>query len=261
MMRVVLIHWKPEETTERVQALREFGLEARVAAPMNAAALRGLAEGTAAFLIDLTRLPLQGRAIGIELRKRAESRGVPLVFMGGAAAKVEEVRRVLPDAGYVFWDELPLLRDVMARAPRQPVTPGTMAGYSGTPLPKKLGIKAGSKVALVGAPEGFEAKLSPLPDDVTFSTRAKDADRIVLFVTSAKEFAKRWSAVAGAAREGATVWVAWPKKASGIATDISERSIRAHGLENGWVDYKICAMDETWSGLAFVRRKAARAAP
>jgi hypothetical protein len=258
-MRVILIHWKPEEAAERVESLRSLGIEPLVVGPANAGTLRGLAKGTEAFLIDLTRLPLQGRAVAIELRKRVESRRVPVVFMGGAAAKVEEVRRLLPDASYLTWDELPSLRAAVKSAPKQPVVPGTMAGYSGTPLPKKLGIKTRSKVALLGAPDGFEAKLSPLPQEVTFSTKPKGADRIVLFVTSIQEFRKRWAATTDAAMEGATLWIAWPKKASGIVTDISETSIRAHGMESGWVDYKICAIDETWSGLAFVRRKAARA--
>lgn len=259
-MRVVLIHWKPDEAAPQVRKLAEHGFQAQVLAPSGAGGLRGMVSGAGAVLIDLSRLPLQGRAVAIELRKRSESRNVPIVFVGGSPDKIEEVRRLLPDAAYLKWDEVCAeLRDAIAAAPAKPLVPDTMAGYSGTPLPKKLGIKAGSAVALVGAPEGFGAKLGPLPDGVSLSAKPKDADRILLFVTSMKDFRKGWASATSAAPDGATLWIAWPKKASGVVTDVSETLVRAHGLENGWVDYKICAIDETWSGLAFARRKAAKA--
>ena len=134
------------------------------------------------------------------------------------------------------------------------------AGYSGTPLPKKLGIREGTAVALLNAPEGFEAHLQPLPAGARITAKSSDAQRILLFTRSVKDFEKRWTSTTKAAPDGATVWIAWPKRASGIETDLSETNIRAHGLANGWVDYKICAIDQTWSGLAFARRKPAAAA-
>jgi hypothetical protein len=259
-MRVVLIHWRPDEAGDNLRALADAGIAVSGAIPGSASALRGLTDGADAVLIDLTRLPLQGRAVAIELRKRAESRHVPIVFMGGAPEKVKAVRHLLPDATYLEWDAVAeSLQSAIDSAPKKPLVPDTMAGYSGTPLPKKLGIKAGSAVALIGAPEGLEAKLAPLPEGVKFLTKVKGADRILLFVTAMKDFRKRWSAVTGAADERATLWIAWPKKASGVPSDVTETLVRAHGLENGWVDYKICAIDETWSGLAFVRRRAAKA--
>jgi hypothetical protein len=130
----------------------------------------------------------------------------------------------------------------------------TSAGYSGTPLPQKLGIKAGSRVLLDGAPDGFD--LGPLPAEVTVHRRPGSApyDVGLVFVTSAKRLAQRWPVLHDKVTPAGRVWVAWPKRASGMATDLDENVVREHGLENGRVDMKVCAIDQTWSGLAFVVR-------
>jgi hypothetical protein len=131
-----------------------------------------------------------------------------------------------------------------------------MAGYSGTPLSKKLMIKEGRRVALISAPDEFETLLDPLPDSVRISRTGKgEADVIVLFVKSHAELLKRWKSAAARLADGGAFWVSWPKKASGIVTDLNEDRIRDVGLADGLVDYKVCAVDETWSGLCFARRK------
>jgi hypothetical protein len=127
------------------------------------------------------------------------------------------------------------------------------AGYSGTPLPKKLGIKAGSTLLLMNAPKDFRRTLGELPDDVRVVARAgKPVDIAVWFVTSRTEFERGIALAAGCAQG---LWVAWPKKASGIVTDISENLIRDGALAHGIVDYKVCAIDATWSGLKFAKRR------
>lgn len=129
------------------------------------------------------------------------------------------------------------------------------AGYSGTPLVKKLGIKPGMRLALAGAPRGFRRELIGLPRDVRISPQMdKSPDLIVWFVQSRRALEGMMPAVAG--RIGGGLWVAWPKKASGVHTDVTEDVIRAAGLANGLVDYKVCAIDNIWSGLKFARRKA-----
>lgn len=134
-----------------------------------------------------------------------------------------------------------------------------MAGYSGTPLPQKLGIKAGHRVALIGAPRGFLDVLGTLPSDVGVSSESRGAaDVIVFFVDRRAELAKRFGPIARRLNETGGFWVAWPKKASGVATDITETEVRAIGLAAGLVDNKVCAIDETWSGLRFVIRLADR---
>lgn len=130
-----------------------------------------------------------------------------------------------------------------------------MAGYSGTPLPKKLGIREKSSVVLVNAPARFERKLTPLPEEAQILDSAGGANVAVLFVISQAELARDFRPLAMALPDKTALWIAWPKRASGVATDLSEDIIREFGLGNGWVDYKVCAIDETWSGLCFARRK------
>lgn len=128
------------------------------------------------------------------------------------------------------------------------------AGYSGTPLPKKLGIKPGSGIYLVNAPARFERKLEPLPDGASFVDDAASARVAVLFAGSQAELARDFRLVAKALPEKVALWIAWPKKASGIKSDLSDDTVREFGLDAGWMDYKVCAIDETWSGLCFARR-------
>jgi hypothetical protein len=130
-----------------------------------------------------------------------------------------------------------------------------MAGYSGTPLPKKLGIKPGARVALLGAPEGFDATLLPLPGGVAFVPGARaQFDVAVAFFTRAAELSQRFPALVKRLELSGSLWISWPKKSSGVITDLDENRIRAVGLATGLVDNKVCAIDETWSGLRFVVR-------
>jgi hypothetical protein len=135
------------------------------------------------------------------------------------------------------------------------------AGYSGTPLPKKLGIKPGHRVAVVHAPPGFAAMLGELPDDVAVLDSLEDSadgaaglDLVLFFTTSAGELRARYRSLSDAIKPAGMVWVAWPKRASGVRTDLTEDGVRAVALENGMVDVKVCAIDETWSGLKLVYR-------
>jgi hypothetical protein len=131
-----------------------------------------------------------------------------------------------------------------------------MAGYSGTPLAKKLGIKADHVVALLGAPAGFERTLAGLPTGVRFVARASGSpDLVIWFATSRRGVEGRIADVARLITDGRGLWIAWPKKASGVTTDVTEDVVRGAGLAHGLVDYKVCAIDATWSGLKFARRR------
>lgn len=130
-----------------------------------------------------------------------------------------------------------------------------MAGYSGTPLAKKLGIKEGSRVALVNAPKDFESTLEQLPNDVEFVKRpTKQIDIILFFVLNERVLARDFARLASRLIANGMIWIAWPKKSSGVATDLSFERVQRIGLDAGLVDVKICAIDETWSGLKFVYR-------
>jgi hypothetical protein len=135
-----------------------------------------------------------------------------------------------------------------------------MAGYSGTPLPRKLGIAEESRVALVSPPDGFTGLLEPLPAGVDYvSARAFQLDVIVLFVTRTRDLERRFEPLARHLQPAGGLWVAWPKKSSGVASDLSQTEVMEIGLASGaLVDTKVAALDETWSGLRFVVRKAHR---
>ena len=134
-----------------------------------------------------------------------------------------------------------------------------MAGYSGTPLVKKLGIKPGFNIALVSAPPGYASELD-LPPDVTINSRSgKRLDFAQLFVKSEKELKTKFSEYAKRLNPWGMLWVSWPKKSSGVSTNLSQNIVRDIGLASGLVDTKICAVDEVWSGLKFVFRLKDRA--
>jgi hypothetical protein len=129
-------------------------------------------------------------------------------------------------------------------------------GYSGTPLPRKLGIKEGATVALVSAPDRFEHLLEPLPDDVTLRPHNRGGrDITVWFTKSRGDLERRFDSMARAVGEG-TVWVAWPKGSSPLASPgLNEDAIRDLALARGMVDTKVCAIDEDWSGLRLTKRR------
>jgi Protein of unknown function (DUF3052) len=129
------------------------------------------------------------------------------------------------------------------------------AGYSGKPLVEKLGVKPDSTLVLIGAPDGAESLLEPLPQGATVrrGNRGRRA-MTIWFVTARRELERRFAAVAEAVDEG-TLWMAWPKRSSGVDTDLTEDVIRDVALAAGMVDTKVCAIDETWSGLRLTRRR------
>jgi hypothetical protein len=129
------------------------------------------------------------------------------------------------------------------------------AGYSGTPLVKKLGIKPGHRLLLVQPPPDFLATLGELPDDVTLAIATNRRLNVaLLFVESLGELKKRFAPLVSRLVANGALWVCWPKKASGFRTDLDENVIRHHGLKTGLVDVKVCAVDDVWSGLKFVIR-------
>jgi hypothetical protein len=133
------------------------------------------------------------------------------------------------------------------------------AGYSGTPLPNKLGITEGTRFATKHAPDGFAATLGELPPDADWLQRVRPVlDVVVAFYSRRASMARDWPKLTAAVHPGGTVWIAWPKRASRVPTDITEDVLREEFLPTGWVDNKVCAIDETWSGLRFALRRELR---
>ncbi len=134
-------------------------------------------------------------------------------------------------------------------------------GYAGTPLPRKLGIKPGARLGLIRPPADFTRTLGELPEGVAPKPvgRGGEFEVIVCFCRSSRELARDLPGLAARLAPAGGLWLAWPKKTSGLPTDLTEAEVRARGLGTGLVDNKVCAIDETWSGLRFVVRLADRA--
>lgn len=260
--RVRLIHWNLAEGEAKASVLRGAGYDV-LFGPFDDGYLRALrADPPDAVVIDLTRIPSHGRDVGLAIRQYKQTRHVPLVFVEGDPEKVEKVRRLLPDATYATWRGI---RGALSRALQTarrtgapPVVPESrMAGYSGAPLPKKLGIKPGATIAIIAPPGDVTTILGALPEGVRIVRRlSASVDPILWFVRSRRELEGRIAAVIPRVGPGG-IWICWPKKTSALACDLGQAEVRATGLASGLVDYKICAIDETWSGLKFARRSGA----
>jgi hypothetical protein len=261
MYRVRLIHWNAAETEERATRLSSFGYEVD-SKPLSPTDLRRLRENPpAAMVIDLGRLPSQGRDLALNIRKHKSTREVPLVFVEGDSPgdpkKVARVQKLLPDAVYTTWTEIgDALPKAIDNPPAEPVVPdSTMAGYAGAALPKKLGIKANSVVALVDAPEGFEKTLGALPEGAVVTRDLPEQPDVILwFNRSRHDLEARLEEMCPLASSGG-LWIIWPKKASGVTSDLSQTIVRETGLAAGLVDFKVAAIDATWAGLRFTQRK------
>lgn len=255
MHRVRLIHWSEAEAAEKVGLLEVAGYEVAYDPLSDAARKKWKTETPVAIVIDLSRLPMQGRDVGIAFRHHKATRLVPLVFVGGEPEKVARIRQMLPDAVYTTWGRIrTALRKAIAKPPSVPVKPASvLAGYSGTPLAKKLGIKPNSVVALVNAPPNFEKLLSDLPAGATLRQTRGRRNLTIWFARSREEFEPNIQPMAKLAEQG-PLWIAWPKQTSSLSSDLTQAAVRKTGLANGLVDYKICAIDATWSGLLFTRR-------
>lgn len=256
MPYIRLIHWNAAEAEERAARIRAAGYD--VAFDALKGSIRELAQNPpAAIVIDLSRLPGQGRDVALALRHRKATRHLPLVFVDGEPEKVAGIKTHLPDAVFTTWSRIGAsLKRVIARPPVVTTIPhSVLAGYSGTPLPKKLGIKANSVVALVDAPQGFEKALGELPEGVTLNRQASGRPNLVIWFTkSRKDFERRIERMVPLAEHG-SLWIAWPKKTSQIPADLTQQLVRETAMAAGLVDFKICAIDATWSGLRFSRRK------
>ncbi len=258
MAKIFLVHWRESELPERVSRLKKAGHRVTTHCSQTTDGLRVVkSEIPDAIVIDLSRLPSHGRAVGFAYRQSKATRSIPLIFVEGAADKVKRIKNDMPDATYTTWSDVASsIRKAMTRRPANYVVPKSMSGYSGTPLPKKLGVDKAETVALLDAPKGFEAHIagSNTRNEIRRGARGT-ADVVIWFVmTEAKFRAGLKKAIMTMDNPGA-LWIAWPKKASGVASDLSEGIIRATALANGIVDCKVCAIDATWSGLKFARRR------
>ena len=255
-MKITLIHWRPEEAEDRLRALRELGHEAELLHLVPGSLKELRAANPDVYVIDLSRLPSHGAEIATALRQWKTTRSIPIVFAGGLPEKIEKVRTRIPDAIFGDWPEIARALLSASKKPAGPViVPPRLSGYEPATVAKKLGITPGSIVTVLGAPDEYPECLC-IPDDVEVYRRAGQAsDRVLAFIEREMQLPSRFSAALKSVSAKGNIWLIWPKKSSGVRTDVSEQRLREFGIEHGWVDYKVCAVDKTWSGLLFGRRR------
>ena len=255
MATVRLVHYLEDEGLERQQHLEALGHDTELIFGNGPSVMRRLRAGAPdAVVIDLTRLPSHGREIGRVLRVTKATRHWPLIFVDGDPDKVALTRSLLPDATYTTWSRIKsALPRAIAHPPAAPAVPKDV--MSAKPTVLKLGVKPGFKVCLLGSPKGFAETLKPTPVKATFTGRADDTcDLFLCFARSTREVQAHLAQL-GKLVDRQTLWLIWPKKTSGVTSDLDGNVVRITGLAAGFVDFKVCSLDATWSGLAFKKRK------
>jgi len=256
MKTVRLIHWNEDEGLERRKRLEALGFEAAFDFGDGIFAIRQIRSSPPdAVVIDLSRIPSHGREVAHSIRGAKATRHLPIVFVDGEPEKVKRTRLLLPDAAYTTWGRIKTaLPKAIRKPPKDPIVPDHNAAWA-KPTVAKLGVKPGFTVALLASPKGFADTLKPWPAKVTFTARPESqADIFLGFARSHRELQAHLLSLQGVA-DRQTLWLVWPKKASGVRSDLDGNVVRTTGLDAGWVDYKVCSIDDTWSGLAFKRRK------
>lgn len=259
MKRIRLICWNEFEAEQRADFLRSKGYVVDSQIPVGAPSLRDLGKNPPlAIVIDLSRLPSQGRDLAIMMRQMKATRNIPLIFSEGDPEKVARIQKLLPDAAYTRWSSIrgALRRAIAGPALNPVVLKSVFEAYAGTSLTKKLGIKPGLSVALLNAPKDFEKKLAPLPAGVRLTYRLSKQSDLVIWFNKSRALYESHIAKISVAIGRARMWIAWPKREGGLGSDLTQQVVREKGLAVGLVDYKICSIDSIWSALLFTRRKA-----
>ncbi len=249
MPRVKLVHWNKEEAEERAKKLGDVAVEIVCDARRSGSLLGDLKRRPpTAIVVDLSRLPSQGRDLALALRESKATRSIPIVFVGGEREKVERIQKLLPDATYASWRGIRgALRRAVSNPPTDPVVRNRMSSYAHKPLAQKLGIRPDSTVAMPGAPKGFDKALG-VP-----SARGR-RDLTLWFVPSRARLEKDIARMSCHADHGG-LWILWPKKSGPAGRDLDPAVIRRAAKRQGLVDFKIASINKTWSGLRFTRRQ------
>jgi CheY-like chemotaxis protein len=253
MPRIRLLHWKAPEAAALIELLQGAGYQVDYDEQFRPALMREWREAPpAAFVIDLTRLPSHGREIAVALRQSRATRQVPIVFCDGAEEKAAAIRSLLPDASYCTRGTLKsTLRRAIKHRPAEPVIPkDMMKRYAGRTAAQKLGIKAGSSVALIDAPRDAVRALGELPERVRLCEEDSASEVTLCFAEDAGVLAAQLSRLR--LRAGTTkLWVIWRKGGSTRRGQLTESVVRDQALALGLVDYKVCSVNEVWSALLF----------
>jgi hypothetical protein len=253
MPRVRLFHWKAQEAVPLIAELEAAGFSVDYEEQLSSSSFRRVKESQPhAFVVDLSSRPSHGREIAIALRGHKTTRHVPIIFVNGEPAKVEGVRRMLPDATYAPGA---LLISALRRAKpiSKPLIPTQMMDrYAGRTATQKLGIGKGAQVAVVNPPSDYARAIGDLPEGAFFEEEDFAGCKITLW------FAHDYSALQAAMPEirrtaaRGRLWILWRKGKGG---PLDGGVIRSCANQVGLVDYKVCSVNETWSGMAFAVKK------
>jgi CheY-like chemotaxis protein len=254
MSRVRLLHWNANEAATYVELLQTAGYDVEYDHEFRPGVMRLWRESPPdAFVIDLSRLPSQGREIAVALRQSPATRRIPIVFCEGAEEKVSRIRAELPDAVYC---RAGILRSALKRAianpPKEPAKPTAMMDrYASKTVAQKLGIKESSTIALIDPPLDYGKVLGEVPAHVEFLENGGEPASVTLcFVREVHSLGRTLSEVRALAA-ASKLWILWPKKASQAGGTLTERLVREHAIELGLVDYKICSVNQVWSAMLF----------
>ncbi len=258
MGRVRLFHWKPDDASLVAENLRQAGFEVDYDPKFSPQLFRALRDSPPdAVVIDLSRLPSHGREVATAMRGNKHTRQIPILFLDGAPEKVAIVREKLPDAAYCERPRLlAALRRCIKERPENPVVPTQMMErYAARTTAQKLGIAAGSKVAVIDAPRDYARVIGVLPENVEYDEESWNGCAVtVWFFEEPEAFLAALPRMRKAAASS-KLWIAWPKKAAGKDSLLNENLIREMAIESGLVDYKVCSINDTWSGLCLAVKR------
>lgn len=255
MPRVRVIHWREAEAGALIESCRGAGFQVDYDAGGGMVVTRAIrAKLPDVFAIDLSRLPSHGREVAVWLRRTRSTRGIPLVFVGGEPAKVASIQGLLPDAWYCQPRNVAatLRRALQAKATGcQPATP---AAIPEKPAAQKLGIAAGLTVAVIEPPRGFPDLLGEIPAEVEFAESASSPHAtLTLWFLHDRESLMEGLREMRRLAARTKLWLIWRK--GGKGEDLTQNLVRSTACEAGLVDYKICSVNQDWSGMLFALKK------
>lgn len=258
MANIRLIHWNAAEAATVIELLRAAGHQVDYDQQLNPGISRRIRETQPeAVVIDLSRLPSHGREVAVYLRGQKDTRALPLVFLGGAEDKVLGVRKVLPDATYTTITKLKSsVRAAIRNRIESPIVPPPMMERYALKTPaQKLGVKPDTTVAVFAAPRDYSQVLGELPAGAALLEDPPHPCTVTIWFAHDPETfldaLPKMQRLAGKTK----LWVAWKKKSAAPASRLSEDFVRNSAIDAGLVDYKVCAINSVWSGIALAPKR------
>ena len=255
MTKIHLIHWQKVESEKYAFELKRAGHDVDNTLPSNAQFFKSIrANPPDVMVIDLSRLPSQGRDLAINLRSQKSTQKIPLIFVEGDPQKIVEIQQIIPDALYTQWESIvSALEQVILNPPQTKKQDSVFAAYANTPLLKKLTIQQNMRICLINPPVDFVTQLGVLPENVVFLYEVDTACQLIIwFVDQTADLDSSLPEIANICQKTKSrLWICWRKKSKATVAGVTQNLVREKSLANGLVDYKICSIDSIWSGLLF----------